>query len=327
MKLRVPARSARTFRQRSQFGSGAESESRTGKNMKYVPRVRLATMCYFVIVAFAPGAREHARAVLRSASHMRETANPSVGLSLPEGWIAAYLADEMCGCDMYSDPRVSENSESLDERIARFRKKHQKAKYRKRGWSDTRIEDTVRKMRNDVPATNGSRLRGIRIDVRSAIAELVQRVGAIRVLVHFFSGDIEEEPITADTNVVALDQFSTDDSLVLPDTWYELRPTDSIGDIVTTIDVGSVETLGDLHDLLAESFGFPEWYGRNWDAAWDCLRDPALSTLHSPVRISGWQRLESVLPRDATILRKLLEDLPLARSGVTVELIGESTAG
>lgn len=230
-------------------------------------------MCYFVIVAFAPGGREHARAVLRSASHMRESANPSVGASLPQGWIAAYLADEMCGCDMYSDPRVPETSESLDERIARFRKKHQKAKYRKRGWSDARIEEAIRNMRSDVPATNGSRLRGIRIDVRRTIAELVQRVGPIRVLVHFFSGDVDKEPITAETEVVALDQFLTNDSLVLADIWYELRPTAPIGDIVTTIDLGSVETVEDLHDLLAESFGFPAWYGRNWDAAWDCLRD------------------------------------------------------
>lgn len=27
-----------------------------------------------------------------------------------------------------------------------------------------------------------------------------------------------------------------------------------------------------LHEILKESFGFPEYYGANLDALWDCLR-------------------------------------------------------
>lgn len=28
-----------------------------------------------------------------------------------------------------------------------------------------------------------------------------------------------------------------------------------------------------LHDTLADSLGFPDWYGRNLDALYDCLTD------------------------------------------------------
>ena len=30
---------------------------------------------------------------------------------------------------------------------------------------------------------------------------------------------------------------------------------------------------GDLHRRIRETFGFPAFYGENWDAMWDCLTD------------------------------------------------------
>ena len=37
-----------------------------------------------------------------------------------------------------------------------------------------------------------------------------------------------------------------------------------------------------LHDALAELFGFPPFYGRNWDALWDVLEDSDLNNVQAP---------------------------------------------
>ena len=39
------------------------------------------------------------------------------------------------------------------------------------------------------------------------------------------------------------------------------------------IDAEGVETREMLHSLLAERLNFPEWYGKNLDALYDCLTD------------------------------------------------------
>ncbi len=43
------------------------------------------------------------------------------------------------------------------------------------------------------------------------------------------------------------------------------------------IDFSDCRCVDDIHGKLKTSFGFPDYYGKNWDALWDCLRDFALS--------------------------------------------------
>jgi hypothetical protein len=179
-------------------------------------------MCYFVLVGFSPEARSIARGLLKSTCHLRETTNPSVLGALPAGWHAGYLADEMCGCDMYADPATEDAPLARDERLATFRRKHSKPKYRKRGWSDAKIERAIHQMKEDAAHRPSTALRGIRIDVRRSIAELAQAAGSVRTLVHFFSGSVAEEWISAGLTSVSVDQFMTDDSLVEPDMWYAI---------------------------------------------------------------------------------------------------------
>lgn len=42
---------------------------------------------------------------------------------------------------------------------------------------------------------------------------------------------------------------------------------------VLTIDGEAIESKEELLDTIAEGFGFPDWFGRNWDALEECLRD------------------------------------------------------
>jgi hypothetical protein len=63
------------------------------------------------------------------------------------------------------------------------------------------------------------------------------------------------------------------------------------------LDVGCVERDDELPDLVARSLGFPEFYGRNWDAFWDCVTSPDLSDMASVLRIPSWATLNARLPR------------------------------
>ena len=42
---------------------------------------------------------------------------------------------------------------------------------------------------------------------------------------------------------------------------------------ILTIEGDSIESKEELLDAIAEGFGFPDWFGRNWDALEECLRD------------------------------------------------------
>jgi len=55
-----------------------------------------------------------------------------------------------------------------------------------------------------------------------------------------------------------------------------------------------------LHTTLAAALGFPDFYGKNWDAFWDAIT--GLVTMPWVVRFWGWPELEARLPTDASQL-------------------------
>ena len=60
-----------------------------------------------------------------------------------------------------------------------------------------------------------------------------------------------------------------------------------------------------LHDRLAEDLGFPDWYGRNLDALYDCLTD---IREEAEICILQMPLLEEKLGRYAVLLLKVLKD-------------------
>jgi len=85
------------------------------------------------------------------------------------------------------------------------------------------------------------------------------------------------------------------------------------------LDLGTIETSLDLHLMLRDRLQFPDYYGENWDAFWDCIRDDEQSSMPTTLRLRGWDALQRRLPRDAKLLRKVLDDLANNRDEVTVE--------
>jgi ribonuclease inhibitor len=71
------------------------------------------------------------------------------------------------------------------------------------------------------------------------------------------------------------------------------------------IDVGTAKTPQQLHDLLSEAFQFPDYYGSNWDAFDECIRDIAVPSI---IQISHFEMLRPRLPKEAELMSDCLED-------------------
>lgn len=56
------------------------------------------------------------------------------------------------------------------------------------------------------------------------------------------------------------------------------------------IDCSAIQTKEDLHRLFRETLSFPEWYGNNLDALYDCLTEYA-----GTVRLLDWDTAENHL--------------------------------
>ena len=50
------------------------------------------------------------------------------------------------------------------------------------------------------------------------------------------------------------------------------------------IDFSSVNHYLEIHDVIRESLEFPDYYGCNWDAFWDCLTDMICDPVHIQIR-------------------------------------------
>lgn len=70
-----------------------------------------------------------------------------------------------------------------------------------------------------------------------------------------------------------------------------------------SIDCAAIGSREELHRILAETLRFPEWYGNNLDALYDCLtelgQDTGVTFLH-------WSVLEEALGRYAATTRSVL---------------------
>lgn len=85
-----------------------------------------------------------------------------------------------------------------------------------------------------------------------------------------------------------------------------------------SVDVGQVQSKDELHRLLSRELGFPDFYGRNWDAFWDAIT--GLIEMPSQLTVVGMARLRQRLPREAANLTESLQEYAAQHPDFRLEL-------
>lgn len=75
---------------------------------------------------------------------------------------------------------------------------------------------------------------------------------------------------------------------------------------------------GMLHDRIRKAFGFPTYYGENWDAMWDCLRDVFFPSVQREIIVEGLDSMSAELQKYSCTLRDIFHDLQEIYPWVTV---------
>ena len=74
-----------------------------------------------------------------------------------------------------------------------------------------------------------------------------------------------------------------------------------------TLDFSKINYFDQVHQIIKDEFDFPHYYGKNWDACWDCLTNMIGEPIH--IEILGMDRLQNKFPSEAKIIIELFKDL------------------
>ena len=73
------------------------------------------------------------------------------------------------------------------------------------------------------------------------------------------------------------------------------------------LDFRNIQYYGDVHKIIKEAFDFPDYYGENWSAFWDCLTDMVGRPIY--VQIFGLDRFQKDFPDSCAKMLEILERL------------------
>lgn len=87
------------------------------------------------------------------------------------------------------------------------------------------------------------------------------------------------------------------------------------------LDFSGCRYLGEVHGMLKERFGLPEYYGENWDALWDCLRGLFYERGEWSVEIHGLTSLPKDLADECVKMLEVFRDVHQGTPNVVFHLI------
>ncbi len=74
------------------------------------------------------------------------------------------------------------------------------------------------------------------------------------------------------------------------------------------LDFKNCKTLGEIHLLLKEKFGFHDFYGENWDALWDLLCD-AFFKKEIRLELYNFNTLNPEILTECALMLEVFDDL------------------
>jgi hypothetical protein len=140
-------------------------------------------MCYFLTLGVPAKCADVMNSTAPRGFALNLVQNQSVLAQLPPDFRTYHLTSGMCSCDLYR--RHSKRAEDPSEFLRR--------KYRKKGWSDSRIERAVEQ--SSKHAKHKKPFVGLRPDAATIVGELARKTGRVAVIAHFYHGDTEQEAI------------------------------------------------------------------------------------------------------------------------------------
>ncbi len=164
-------------------------------------------MCYFVFVG-APK-RQHStlmESLVNAGFEVSVTQNQTIVATFPKSDTVSVVSYKGCSCDIYAEKPVS-----FDEAAER-------ARYRKKGWSKSKIDRAILgKRRPERPAL---------ASFRNCLATFTRRTKSVRVLAHFFHGAVDTEPVAVKhQRAVSLEEYLQASGTFAADVLYEIRVT------------------------------------------------------------------------------------------------------
>ncbi len=76
-----------------------------------------------------------------------------------------------------------------------------------------------------------------------------------------------------------------------------------------------------LHDILRDSFGFPNYYGKNWDAFWDYISEMFFVNDNRVIQLTGFYSLPEELREYCNPMLEIFQDIHTEHPGVTFQIL------
>ena len=84
------------------------------------------------------------------------------------------------------------------------------------------------------------------------------------------------------------------------------------------IDFKNVKDRYDMFEIISTVMEFPDYFGNNWDAFWDCITD--MANLEIKIDVLNFDVLKKVSEKDSAIFIELMTDFKNYYNGAWAEL-------